>query len=118
MHYKSVVKQFNVLKRKPRYKRKRERRVSKIITPVIADIQQEIFNDAALHYADIKKAVSDYVEPEYITSTGNEGEGITIDLSEYFNEVPVPVKPNKLTWFDKLLLYIRKIFIKFTKGKK
>ena len=83
-HYQQLTKKLNTRKQKPRYKAKRERR----------ELQQRTVK------------IEDYPDLEIEFSEA----GDTVTISS-INKVEVE-KPVKLTWFEKLLLFIRRIFRK------
>jgi hypothetical protein len=141
-HYQQLLKQFNTRKQKPRYKAKRERRNylteafidGELALYKPAHVPYKVYNDASP--VEIKKSVmragvlvsekvaeafdkySGITEGEFDT-TSTEGAGgfdVTVDkdsitFSPHIEE-KIEASPTKLTWFEKLLLWIRKIFKK------
>jgi hypothetical protein len=91
-YYQSLVKKFNTRKQKPRYKAKRERRF--FLTEAYIDGELALYKPAYIPYRVFTDKVK-WVKPEKI---------------EPIIEAPIIEKPVKLTWFDKLIMWIRKIF--------
>ena len=108
-YYQSLVKKLNTRKQKPRYKAKRERRF--FLTEAFIDGELALYKPAHIPY----RLYTDIYKSEAQT-TSNEGEGMemiidgnTVTIGK--NLIPdEPTQPVKLTWFDKLILWIRKIW--------
>lgn len=99
-HYQQLLKQFNTRKQKPRYKAKRERR--NYLTEAFIDGELALYKPAHVPYRIFTDKIKEW--------KGNE----VIMPKDYPAEVvihsPIYSPPAHLNWFEKLLLWIRKIF--------
>jgi len=85
VYYKQIARRLNSLKTKRRYKEKRERRA--YLTEAFIDGELALYKPVHIPY----KIFTDKLPKTKI-------------------ETPVIEKPVHLTWFDKFILWIRKIF--------
>ena len=105
VHYKQIVRRFNTLRTKKRYKEKRIRRA----------YLTEAFLDGELHlYKPQYVTPIDMMHEQQITPKEIEVKNLDDDMLKVLNDMDGIVgkkeRTTKLSWFDKLLLSIRRIF--------
>jgi len=97
VRFKQLTRQFNSLKTKRRYKEKRERRG--YLTEAYLDGELALYKPAYAPYKVFTDKVK-WTKPEPIKT-----EEQSLPFVNIISENPI-----KLSWFDKLLLFIRRIF--------
>ena len=103
VHYKQIVRRFNALRTKKRYKEKRIRRA--FLTEAFNDGELDLYKPIPFTY----KTFTDKPMRSYANiHDEQEADSTHIKFPDMIVESPIYQKPVKFNWFEKFLLWIKK----------